>query len=253
MVGRNAVLITGGARRLGRAIALDLATAEWDVAIHYHSSRHAAEATLADIEAAGRRGVVLQADLSDLLAVESLVPGATKAIGPITALVTCASTFEPDELDSLTGASFEAQMAVNLRAPIFLAQALARHLPPGRSGAIVNLIDQRVLKPTPKFFSYTLSKLALWQATQTLAQSLAPSIRVNAVAPGPSLRGERQTEANFRRQIDATLLRRPSGPEDIAAAVRYLLTAGAVTGHMLTVDCGQHLIWQTPDVVGVPE
>ena len=249
----NKVLITGGAQRLGRAIALDLAAAGWDVAIQYHSSESEALALVAEIEGAGRHGAAIRADLRDFAASEALVAQAAKALGPLTALVTCASTFEPDELGSLSKEGFEIQMAVNLRAPIFLAQALARQLPKGAEGAIVNLVDQRVLKPTPKFFSYTLSKLALWQATQTLAQALAPAIRVNAVAPGPALRNPRQSEAHFKRQIDATLLKRASGPEDIAAAVRYLLSAKAVTGHMLTVDSGQHLIWQTPDVVGVQE
>lgn len=250
---RGSALITGGAQRLGRAIALDLANAGWDVAIQYNSSRAEAEAVVSEIRGLGRSGAALQSDLAAFEAAGALIRRAADAIGSLSVLVTSASTFEPDEVGKLSKEGFEHQIAVNLRAPIFLAEAFAAQLSKGTKGAIVNLIDQRVLKPNPKFFTYTLSKMALWQATQTLAQALAPAIRVNAVAPGPSLRNPRQTEAHFQRQVDATLLKRPSAPDDIAAAVRYLLSAEAVTGHMLTVDSGQHLIWQTPDVVGVQE
>lgn len=253
MTRQKTVLVTGGAQRLGRAIALDLAGAGWDVAIQYRSSAQAAEETKALIEGAGERCAIFACDFRDPARLEGLLGEATAALGPIQALVCAASSFEYDEIKSLTPEGFDDQFGCNLKAPIFLAQAFAKALPDGAEGAIVNLVDQRVLKPTPHFFSYTLSKLALWQATKTLAQALAPRIRVNAVAPGPSLRNVRQSEEHFQRQVEATLLKRPSAPEDICAAVRYLLEAKAVTGQMLTVDSGQHLIWQTPDVVGVDE
>ncbi len=246
------VLVTGAAKRLGRAIALDLAAAGWDVALHYKSSGAEARAVAADVRAQGRRAALLKADLGREAETAELAGRAVAELGPVTALVNSASLFENDDWQSASRASWDAHMEVNLRAPFVLAQAFARALPAGMTGAIVNVIDQRVLKPTPQFLTYSLSKAGLAWLTTTLAQALAPAVRVNAVAPGPTLRNERQTQADFARQRDATILGGGASPHDVCEAVRYLLGATAVTGQMIAVDGGQHLIWQTPDV-GVKE
>jgi len=237
-------LITGAGRRIGAAIALALARAGYAVVVHAHHSRAEAEGLAAQIEGAGGRAAVVLADLADADGVRGLVPAAS-AFGPLTLLVNNASEFDPDQIENLERGRFERTLAVNLSAPLFLAQAFAAQAPDGAS--IVNVLDQRVLKPTPRFFSYTLSKSALHMATTTLAQALAPRLRVNAVAPGPTLPSPRQSEAEFAAQSAALPLGRGPSPEDIAAAVLYLAEAGSVTGVTLTVDGGQHLSWRTAD------
>ncbi|MGF1461887.1 MAG: SDR family oxidoreductase [Maricaulaceae bacterium] len=247
------VLITGAAARIGRALSLALAEDGWAVAVHYNRSAEPAQALVAEIAQAGGRAIALGADLLDLDAVERLIPQAQDALGSVTALINNASAFEDDEIGRLTAESFALHMNVNLRAPVFLAQALARRLPKDQSGAVVNLLDQRVKKPVPLFFSYGLSKAALAEATVTLAQALAPRIRVNGVGPGPTLMNTRQQPEDFQAQVDATILATGSPPEEIVRAVRYLLGAQAVTGQWLAVDGGQHLFWKTPDVWGIRE
>ena len=195
--------------------------------------------------------VLLDADLVREEETQALVARAIPALGPLNALVNSASLFENDDWTNATRASWDEHMDVNLRAPFVLSQNFAKALPPDARGAIVNLIDQRVLKPTPQFLSYSLSKAGLYWLNTTLAQALAPRIRVNAVAPGPTMINARQSEADFRRQREATILGTGANPADVCAAVRYLLAADAVTGQMIAVDGGQHLIWQTPDVGGV--
>ena len=244
------VLVTGAAKRLGRAIALDLAAAGWNVAIHHKNSAAEAEAAAADVARHGVKVALLHADLGNEAATAGLVDQAAAAIGPLTALVNSASLFENDDWQSATRESWDKHVEVNLRAPLVLSQEFAKQLPEGEQGSIINIIDQRVLKPTPQFLSYSLSKAGLHWLTTTLAQGMAPRIRVNAVGPGPTLRNERQSEADFDRQRDATLLGHGADPADICAAIRYLLAAPAVTGQMIAVDGGQHLIWQTPDVAG---
>jgi NAD(P)-dependent dehydrogenase (short-subunit alcohol dehydrogenase family) len=246
------VLVTGAAKRLGRAIALDLARHGWSVAIHYNSSEKEARATAADAATAGVKVALLKADLSRESETATLVERAAQELGPLTGLVNSASLFENDDWYSVSRESWDKHMETNLRAPFVLAQAFARQVPRDGHGAIVNLIDQRVLKPTPQFFSYSLSKASLKWLTTTLAQALAPRVRVNAVGPGPTIINARQSAADFARQRDATVLGRGAEPQDVCDAVRYLLEASAVTGQMLAVDGGQHLIWQTPDV-GVKE
>jgi len=240
------VLITGAAKRLGRAIALDLAGAGWNVAIHYHGSAADAETAAAEARALGVKAVALKADLSKEAETQGLIGRAAEGLGPLTALVNSASLFENDDWQSASRESWDAHMETNLRAPFVLSQNFARQAK--GKGAIVNIVDQRVLKPTPQFISYSLSKAGLYWLTTTLAQALGPEIRVNAVGPGPTLRNARQSEEDFARQRDATILKRGAEPDDVAKAVRYLLNADAVTGQMLAVDGGQHLIWQTPDV-----
>jgi NAD(P)-dependent dehydrogenase (short-subunit alcohol dehydrogenase family) len=241
----RAALVTGGGRRIGAAIALSLSRAGYAVVLHAHKSRTDAEALAAAITRAGGRAAVVLADLADPDAVGRLIPAAA-AFGPLMLLVNNASVFEEDEIGSLSRAHFDATLAINLTAPLFLAQAFAAQAAKGRDASIVNIIDQRVLRPTPKFFSYTLSKSALHQATTTMAQALAP-LRVNAVAPGPTLPSPRQTQAQFSVQGAAVPLGQGPSPEDIAAAVVYLAGATSVTGVTLPVDGGQHLAWRTAD------
>ncbi|HUJ03486.1 MAG TPA: SDR family oxidoreductase [Rhizomicrobium sp.] len=242
------VLVTGAAKRLGRAIALDLARAGWDVAIHYHGSEREARMTAEDARIAKIRVALLKADLSREEDTAALVGRAAAELGPLTALVNSASVFENDNVLNANRASWDKHIETNLRAPFVLSQEFARQLPREMTGAIVNIIDQRVLKPTPQFISYSLSKAGLHWLNTTLAQALAPKIRVNAVAPGPTIRNERQSEADFIRQRAATPLGGGAEPQDVCEAVRYLLEARAVTGEMIAVDGGQHLIWKTPDV-----
>ncbi len=244
----KAVLITGGAKRLGRAIALDLAKNGWDVALHYNQSESNAQETAALIRGANRAVALLKADLENEDEVAGLIRRAAAELGPLSALINSASIFESDEWATATRHSWDVHMAVNLRAPFVLSQEFARALPGAARGAIVNIVDQRVLKPTPQFLSYSLSKAGLFWLNTTLAQALAPRVRVNAVAPGPTIINARQSEADFRRQREATILGTGAEPQDICDAVRYLLTASAVTGQMIAVDGGQHLIWKTPDV-----
>ncbi len=237
-------LITGAGRRIGRAITLALSRAGYAVVLNSHASRAEAEKLAADIIDVGGRAAVVLADLADHDAVRGLI-AAAGAFGPLTLLVNNASEFESDEIGNLERARFERTMAVNLTAPLFLAQAFAAQAPAGAS--IVNIVDQRVLKPTPLFFSYALSKAALHDATTMLAQALAPKLRVNAVAPGPTLPSPRQSEEQFAAQAKTMPLGHGPSPDDIAAAVLYLAEAKSVTGVTIAVDGGQHLAWRTPD------
>jgi len=241
-------LVTGGAKRLGRAIALDLARHGYNIALHYHSSEREARATAADIETQGVKAALIKADLAREEETAGLIAAAVKELGPLCALINSASLFENDSWYSVSRESWDRHMETNLRAPFVLAQEFTRQLPRETQGVIVNIIDQRVLKPTPQFISYSLSKAGLHWLTVTLAQALAPRVRVNAVGPGPTMINARQSQADFDRQREATILGRGAEPHDVCEAVRYLLAAPAVTGQMIAVDGGQHLIWQTPDV-----
>ncbi|MGH6871455.1 MAG: SDR family oxidoreductase [Rhizomicrobium sp.] len=241
------VLVTGAARRLGRAIALDLARDGWDVAIHYNSSEADAIDAAEQVRKAGRRATVIKADLADEASTQQIVARAVNEMGPLTALVNSASIFVDDNWDTATRQSWDAHMQVNLRAPFVLSQAFARQLPEAADGAIVNLLDQRLFRPDPQFLSYGVSRAGLHWLTTTLAQALAPRIRVNAVAPGPTLKAAAQSPVHFVRERQSTILGRGSDPQDISDAVRYLLGARAVTGQTLAVDGGQHLIWKQQD------
>lgn len=253
-------LVTGAAKRLGRAMALELARAGHDVAVHYNGSAEAAEATCAEARALGVRAVALQANLLDEDALQGLMPRVIEALGPVEVLVNSASVFEYDNIETATRGTWDAHMMSNLRAPFVLTQALAAQLPepdldtggePVARGLVVNMVDQRVRKLTPEFMTYTLAKMGLWALTQTAAQALAPKCRVNAIGPGPTMQGGRQTAEHFAAQRAATVLERGAGPEEICHALRYFLSAKAVTGQLICVDGGQHLGWQTPDVIGV--
>lgn len=238
---KGAVLVTGAARRIGRAIALDLGRRGFPIAIHHHRSASEAEDLAVEIRKAGGTARTFAADLADPEAVMRLMPAAAAALGPIGTLINNAARFEHDTVLSATIESWTLHLDVNLRAPFFLAQSFARALPEGLNGNIINVIDMRVWKPTPHFASYTVSKNGLWLLTQTLAMALAPRIRVNGIGPGPTLPSAHQSESNFLRQTAALPLRRAPTPDDIAAGVRYILEAESLTGQMLALDGGQHL------------
>jgi NAD(P)-dependent dehydrogenase (short-subunit alcohol dehydrogenase family) len=234
-------LVTGAARRIGHAIALDLAAHGWRVGIHYRRSRDEAQRLTEEIGAAGGTAAALACNLADADDVRSLIARCAEALGAPTCLVNNASEFTPDTLASLTLPSWEAHLDTNLKAPVFLAQALYVNLPDGAEGNVINIIDQRVWRPTPEFFSYTISKTGLWTATQTLAQAMAPRVRVNAIGPGPVLQSVYQTEGDFEAEQSATLLSRGPTLSEIAAAVRFILDTPSMTGQMIALDGGQHL------------
>lgn len=239
---RNA-LVTGGAKRLGRAIALALAEAGFDVAVHFHTSAAEASEVVRTIAGRGRRAVALTADLAREEEVVRLAEAARDAIGPIGVLVNNASVFERDEWDDVTRESWDRHLEPNLRAPFVLTQAIARSLPADREGVVINLLDQRVWSLTPHFVSYTLSKAGLWALTRSLALALAPRIRVNGIGPGPALPSPRQTAEQFARQAASVPLGRPTSPEEVARAVLAILALPSMTGQMIALDGGQHLQW----------
>jgi NAD(P)-dependent dehydrogenase (short-subunit alcohol dehydrogenase family) len=239
---RQVALITGAARRIGRAIALDMACNGFAVGVHYRHSRADADGVVAEISAGGGTAVALDADLGDTKAVARLVERCAESLGaPPCCLVNNASEFLLDSIDTLTEDLWDTHQTINLKAPVFLAQSMLRLLPLNVEGNIVNIIDQRVWKLTPDFFSYTISKAGLWTATRTLAQALAPRIRVNAIGPGPVLQSVHQTPADFAAEQSSTLLKRGPSPEEIAAAVRFILATPSMTGQMIALDAGQHL------------
>ena len=254
-------LVTGGAIRLGREIALYLAQQGFDVAVHYASSTEAANETVGEIQAMGRKSVALQANLLEEVESQPLIGRAVEGLGgSLTLLVNNASIFEHDTIETATRSSWDRHMESNLRAPFVLTQEFAKQAPktkidevgePIAQALVVNMLDQRVRKLTPDFMSYTLAKMGLWALTQTAARALAPNIRVNAIGPGPTVQGVRQSKQHFTRQRAATVLERGSNPNDITVALGYLINAPAVTGQLLCVDGGQHLAWKTPDVLGL--
>jgi NAD(P)-dependent dehydrogenase (short-subunit alcohol dehydrogenase family) len=239
-------LVTGAAKRVGRAIALELARGGYDIAVHYRESADEAAALGREIEGIGRRAALIEADLADESAVEAILPRAIAALGPIEVLVNNASSFTRDTALDVTREGWDRQLGINLRAPFVLIQQFARLLPAGKTGAVVNMLDQKVWNLTPHFVTYTLSKGALWTLTQTMALALAPRIRVNGVGPGPVLPNEQQSAAQFERHWSSLPLRRQIMPEDVARTVRFLVESPTVTGQMIAVDAGEHLAWAQP-------
>jgi NAD(P)-dependent dehydrogenase (short-subunit alcohol dehydrogenase family) len=246
-VDRGWALVTGAGRRIGRELALAAARSGYDVIVHVRASIDDAKETVELVEALGRHARIITADLSDPDIGAALIKNSDV---PVTLLVNCASVFEDDRIETLKADDFDRAMAANLRAPVLLAQSFAAALPAGHVGLIVNIIDQRVWRLTPQFFSYTLTKAALWTATQTLAQALAPRIRVNAVGPGPVLASAHQSPEDFAAEAAGVLLGHAAAPGEIAGALAYLIDAPSVTGQMIAVDSGQHLAWKTPDIIG---
>lgn len=251
---RIVVLVTGGAKRIGKAIVEDLSSHGFAVAIHCNHSRDEGDALLSAIEAKGGTGAVVQADLTDSDAVRRLVADVQEQLGPVQLLVNNASIFQEDGIGDLADdAIWDRHFAVHVKAPVLLANAMAALLPDGCDGLIVNVIDQRVWKLTPKFLSYTLSKAALWTATQTLAQALAPRIRVNGIGPGPTIPSDRQNAQDFDRQVGTLLLEYGPDLTEFGRTIRYLWETRSITGQMIALDGGQHLAWETPDVTGIAE
>ena len=243
---KGAALITGGAQRIGRAIAIELARQGRPVAVHYGTSKAAAEDTVSEIERDGGHAISISGDLAHEEQVLELLPAAEAALGPIDCLINNAAAFERDSVASATRASWDAHMETNLRAPFVLTQAVAERLPKGQTGNVINILDERVWNMTPHFVSYTLSKSALWTLTQTMALALAPLIRVNGIGPGPTLPSPRQSDEQFARQQAMMPLGRGTTPEEICAGVRFILAAEAMTGQMIALDGGQHLGWAQP-------
>jgi NAD(P)-dependent dehydrogenase (short-subunit alcohol dehydrogenase family) len=239
-------LVTGAAKRIGRAIAEALASDGFALALHYRTSAIEVETLAEAIRAKGGRAIMLQADLAKEAEVKGLVGRASDTLGPLGCLINNASLFEYDEALNATRASWDSHVETNLRAPLVLTQDFARALPPKAEGCVINLLDQRVWNLTPHFVSYTLSKAGLWTLTQTLALALAPRIRVVAIGPGPILPNIHQSEAQFAAQVVHTPLQRGASPEEVAETVRFLLRARALTGQMIALDGGQHLGWSMP-------
>jgi len=249
----RAALITGAAKRIGRAIAKDLADNGFSVAIHANGSLAEAEEFAAELRQSGHRAVAVQGDLTKINESEKLIQKASDALGPLDLLVNNASIFHEDSLRAFDAGIWEEHFAVHLRAPSILSAKFAEQLPQSADGLIVNIIDQRVWALRPSFYSYTLSKSALWTATQTMAQALAPRIRVNAIGPGPSIPSERQLQEDFQAQVAALILKRGPELEEFGRTIRFLFETPSVTGQMIALDGGQHLAWQTPDVLEIKE
>jgi len=246
-------LVTGGAKRLGRAIALALADQGFAIAIHCRGSVAEAEALAAELRAQGGQAAVLRADLARESEVTGLLAAAAAALGPVGVLVNNASTFERDEWADATRASWDAHIEPNLRAPFVLTQDFARALPEQASGLVINMIDQRVWSLTPHFISYTVSKAGLWALTQSMALALAPRIRVNAIGPGPAVPSPRQSQAQFDRQSASVPLGHGTSPDEVGRAVLAILSLPSMTGQMLALDGGQHLQWSPAGHAGLEE
>jgi NAD(P)-dependent dehydrogenase (short-subunit alcohol dehydrogenase family) len=236
-------LVTGASRRLGRAIALHLAERGWRVGVHYRASSAEALEVVGEIEALGGHAVAIQADLTRPAELAPLIETCAKRLGAPTCLINNAACFEWDSVETLDAETWQLHLDVNLRAPVFLTQAFAKGLRDGLSGNVINVIDQRVWRLDPNHFSYTIAKSALWTATRTLAQALAPRIRVNAIAPGPVLPARDQSEADFAEECRSTLLKQAVSADDVTGAVRFLLETPSITGQMIALDAGQHLVW----------
>lgn len=234
-------LVTGGAVRIGKQIAIDLAALGHRVGVHYNRSADEAEALVEDIIQQGGQALAVQADLEDETALGAMMQQLADQMGPVTTLINNASVFEQDDPLTVSKASWDRHMQVNLRAPFVLSQILARHRPSCKTANIINIIDQRVWNLPVTFTSYTLSKYAFWGMTQTLARAFAPDIRVNAIGPGPTLPSIHQTEEEFKRQWACQPLSRPVTPEDISRAARFILDSPAMTGQMIAMDAGQHM------------
>ena len=249
----RSALVTGAAKRIGRAIAEDLAANGFSVAIHANGSLSEAEELVAELRQKGYRAIALKADLTNIGETGELVKRASEDLGPLDLLVNNASIFRQDSARSFDEQAWAQHFDVHVRAPSILAAAFAEQLPDDATGLIVNIIDQRVWALRPSFYSYTLSKSALWTATQTLAQALAPAIRVNAIGPGPSMPSERQAQEDFQAQVSALILQRGPALEEFGQTIRFLYDTPSITGQMIALDGGQHLAWQTPDVAEITE
>jgi NAD(P)-dependent dehydrogenase (short-subunit alcohol dehydrogenase family) len=257
----GSALITGAATRIGKEMALGLAAQGINIVVHYMSSQEDAERVVEAAKTYGVRAVSLKANLLNDSEVSELIPRATLLIeAPLTILVNNASIFEYDNIETVSLESWDRHIGSNLKAPLFLINEFAKLVPDSTTdingenipqGNIVNIVDQRVLKKTPEFLTYSLAKMGLWSLTQTAAQALAPKVRVNAIGPGPTLKGHRQTEDHFRKQRQNTILQRGSAANEISDALIFILNSPSMTGQLICIDGGQHLAWQTPDILGL--
>ncbi len=258
----DSALITGAATRIGRAMALNLANQGVDLVVHYMNSKIEAQEVVELARSAGVMAYAIKADLLNDKEVEGLISKAvTRLQKPLSILINNASIFEYDNIGSVSIESWERHIGSNLKAPLFLIQQFSKQLTSydtkdqnGESlptANIVNIVDQRVMKRTPEFISYTIAKVGLWTLTQTAAQALAPKIRVNAIGPGPTLKGHRQSNEHFKKQRMNTILERGPSTEEIVEALNFILNAPSMTGQLICVDGGQHLAWQTPDILGL--
>lgn len=247
------VLVTGGARRIGRAIVEGLAEAGFSIAIHANASIEDAEKLATQLGARGTRAIAVSADLRDENAARDMIRRANDVLGGLDLLVNNASIFEKDSLTDFTKDLWDRHFDIHVRAPSILVSEFAKLVPENGRGLVVNIIDQRVWAPTPGFYTYTLSKAALYMATKTMAMSLAPRIRVNAIGPGPTLANERQSPEDFARQSGAVMLGKGPDLDEFARTIMYFYETPSVTGQMIAIDGGQHLAWETPDVTGFAE
>tara|TARA_X000001036_G_C20449516_1_gene712761 strand:+ start:72 stop:827 length:756 start_codon:yes stop_codon:yes gene_type:complete len=246
------IVITGGANRIGRSIALELANYDTQIIIHYSKSFSAAKKLKIELENLGSIVYLFKADLNNLKQTQRIIPFAYKKMKGLNCLINNASVFENDDLVNFSEKSFLKHLNVNLKAPAILIRDFAKKYQ-GKDGNIVNIIDQRVEKLTPFFFSYTLSKSSLVTLTTTSAMKLAPNIRVNGVSPGPTLKNKRQAEKHFKKQWRSTILEKKVDTKNVSSAVKFLIDNNNITGQIINVDSGQRLAWKTPDIINTRE
>ena len=246
------IIITGGATRIGKSIALELAGYDTQIVIHYFKSSSSAKKLKIELENLGSTVYLLKADLNNIKKTQNLISYAYKKMKGINCLINNASIFENDDLVNFTDKSFLKHLNINLKAPAILIRDFAKKFK-GKRGNIINIIDQRVEKLTPFFFSYTLSKSSLVTLTKTSAMKLAPNIRVNAVSPGPTIKNKRQSEKHFRKQWQSTILGKKVDTKNVSSAVKFLINNENITGQIINVDSGQRLAWKTPDIVNAKE
>ena len=248
----NKIIITGGSTRIGAAIVKRLSGPNVEIVIHYNNSKLSAEKLKKKLSKNKTKIYLIKGDLSKEKDVDKIVKFAKSKLKYFDCLVNNASIFENDKLENFTTNSWERHLRINLRAPALLSKEFAKNIR-GKNNNIINIIDQRVFKLTPYFFSYTISKTGLYTLTKTSAMSLAPKIRVNGIAPGPTLKNKRQSEKHFKKQYMATPLKRQVDVEHICNAVDFFIKNKSITGQVISVDSGQSLNWQTPDIIKVKE
>ena len=246
------IIITGGATRIGSAIAKSLAGYDVEITIHFNKSKKPAQKLKTELEEIGSKVYLIKADLSNINQVKKIVPFANRKMKGLDCLINNASLFEKDDLENFTDKSFTRHLDINLKAPALLIKEFKKYVK-NKEANVINIIDQRVRKLTPFFFSYTLSKAALATLTTTAAMKLAPNIRVNGISPGPTLKNKRQSEKHFKSQWKSTILQKKVDLSNICASVKYFLENNSITGQIISVDSGQSLAWKTPDIINSKE
>jgi len=246
------IIITGSATRIGAAIAKSLAGCDKQITLHYNKSEKEVKKLKTELENFGTKVYLIKADLSKITQTKKIIPFAYKNMSGLDCLVNNASIFEKDNISSFSEKSFNNHININLKAPAILTQDFKKYLK-SKKGNIINIIDQRIFKLTPFFFSYTLSKAGLQTLTKTSAMSLAPNIRVNGIAPGPTIKNKRQSEKHFKKQYKSLILESKVDPENICKTVKYFINNNNVTGQIVSVDSGQSLAWKTPDIINTEE